>query len=170
MAFASIVLKPRVIEQGGAVVRETSYVVNHAAADWKAGDLLRLNSNGTVELVADAASQKVLGMALEDVDVSASEGAFAKVLVFAEDTVLEAQYNSASAPTQALVGDQVDMSCVSGAFAVDTTTSNAIVEITDIWKNSNWFRTGDNEAGAYGLVRFKILPAALAAAANTASS
>ena len=54
MAFSGIVIKPRVVVQGGAVVKDNTYTVNGAAADWKAGDLLRLNNNGTVQLVADA--------------------------------------------------------------------------------------------------------------------
>lgn len=169
MAFSGIVIKPRVVVQGGAVVKDNTYTVNGAAADWKAGDLLRLNNNGTVQLVADAADQKVLGIALEDVDVSVESGKFAKVLVLAADTILEAQLKSATAPAQTDVGDKRDMDCVSGAFAVDTETSNPIVEIVDVWKNSNWFRESDNEAGAYGLVRFKVLAAALTANANNPS-
>lgn len=169
MAFGSVILKPRVVVQGGAVVKDNTYTVNGSAADWKAGDLLRLNNNGTVELVADAANQRVLGMALEDVDVSVESGKFAKVLVFATDTILEAQLNSATAPAQTDIGDKRDMSCVSGAFAVDTSTSNTIVEIVDVWKNANWFRESDNEAGAYGLVRFKVLASALTANATDPS-
>lgn len=183
MAFTGIVMNPRVVVQGGAVVKDNTYKANAAGTRtaWKAGDILTKNTNGTVEILTDADSKKPVLMALTDWEDSATPDqtnykgdVYVPVLELARDTVLLSQYDvtGGATPSQALIGTKKDFSCVSGKFSVDSTDTRTIppCEIVDIWANANWFRSGDNEAGAYGLVLFKINPAIFDEANSSASS
>ncbi|TXH12864.1 MAG: hypothetical protein E6R03_12255, partial [Hyphomicrobiaceae bacterium] len=70
MAYSGIISTPQVVVMGGAVIKDNTYKANSGGGDWAAGTLLRLNSDGSIEPVDDAASQRVLGIALNAYDAS----------------------------------------------------------------------------------------------------
>jgi len=155
MAVTGIAGLPEVVKVGGAVEERNDYLAGEAYA---AGDLIRLASGGTIKLAEAASAGAVHGLALE----AASIGDVAKILLFADDTLVSIPMIDAESPADTTKSLSYTLNAATGAWAVTVTTTNGVATVvsfaddgipwTDRYSSFDQDSTVDNNRV---IVRFK---------------
>ena len=173
MALTASSIQPWVVELGSGTISDNQWKasIDSVAGIWNAGEFLRKTLSGTVELGDAGAAAKVNFVALKTHAVA--DGArYEPILEIASDTIFAGQLLSGT-PAQTDIGDLRVLDVTSQIWTVgaaDGTEGNNQVEITGIWANDNWYNTGHNFAGAYGIVYFKFREAILNVIATAATA
>lgn len=120
---------PRVVVPGGLIINDTDYL-GDGSATFKAGDLIRITTSGTVKLAgldSDTAGS-VHGMILKDVDSAVSTAL--PVALFTEKTVLRIQCYDATGPASYSVGQTYTLRRgAAGKHSITTTTTKGIATV-----------------------------------------
>ena len=155
MAVTGIAGLPEVVKVGGAVEERNDYLAGEAYA---AGDLIRLASGGTIKLAEAASAGAVHGLALE----AASIGDVAKIVLFADDTLVSIPMIDAESPADTTKSLSYTLNAATGAWAVTVTTTNGVATVvsyaddgipwTDRYSSFDQDSTVDNNRV---IVRFK---------------
>ena len=155
MAVTGIAGLPEVVKVGGAVEERNDYLAGEAYA---AGDLIRLASGGTIKLAEAASAGAIHGLALE----AASIGDVAKILLFADDTLVSIPMIDAESPADTTKSLSYTLNAATGAWAVTVTTTNGVATVvsyaddgipwTDRYSSFDQDSTVDNNRV---IVRFK---------------
>lgn len=122
MAVTNVEGLPEVTKLGGAVEERQDYLVGEAYA---AGDLIRLASGGTIKLAELSANGAVHGIALEAGVVDA----VAKVILFADDTIVSIPCADTVAPEDLTKSLTYTLDGGTGAYGVTTTTTSGIATV-----------------------------------------
>jgi hypothetical protein len=122
--MASTLVKglPEIVKLGGAVEERYDYLAGEVYA---AGDLIRLASGGTIKLAEAASAGAVHGIALVD----AAIGDVAKIILFADDTVISIPCVDTVAPEDLTKSLSYTIETATGVFGVTATTTNGIVTV-----------------------------------------
>lgn len=155
MAVTGIAGLPEVVKVGGAVEERNDYLAGEAYA---AGDLIRLAAGGTIKLAEAASAGAVHGLALE----AASIGDIAKILLFADDTLVSIPMIDAESPADTTKSLSYTLNAATGAWAVTVTETNGVATVvsyaddgipwTDRYSSFDQDSTVDNNRV---IVRFK---------------
>ena len=155
MAVTGIAGLPEVVKVGGAVEERNDFLAGEAYA---AGDLIRLASGGTIKLAEAASAGAIHGLALE----AASIGDVAKILLFADDTLVSIPMIDAESPADTTKSLSYTLNAATGAWAVTVTTTNGVATVvsyaddgipwTDRYSSFDQDSTVDNNRV---IVRFK---------------
>lgn len=122
MAVTGIEGLPEVVKAGGAVEERNDYTVGEAYA---AGDLIRIASAGTIKLAEAASAGAVHGLAL----AAGVVGEVAKLLLFADDTVVSMPMIDGEAPSDTTKGVSYTLNAATGAWAVTVTDTNGVATV-----------------------------------------
>jgi hypothetical protein len=122
MAVTGIKGGPQITKFGGAVEERNDYLVGETYA---ANDLIRLASGGTIKLAEAASAGAIHGLALEDGVV----GETAKIVLFADDTMVSLPMIDAEAPSDTTKSLSYTLAIGTGAFAVTVTTTNGVATV-----------------------------------------
>ena len=116
---------PEVTKLGGAVEERQDLTVEEAYA---AGDLIRQSSTGGIKLAEVASNGAVHGIALE----AGVIGELAKVILFADDTVVSIPTADSTDPATNYVKGQsyvFDSASATGVWAVNSVTTNGVATV-----------------------------------------
>ena len=122
MAVTGITGLPEVVKIGGAVEERNDYAVAEAYA---AGDLIRISSAGAIKLAEASANGAVHGLALEDGVV----GETAKILLFADDTVVSIPTIDGESPADLSKSVAYTLNAATGAWAVTATAGSGVATV-----------------------------------------
>ena len=124
MSVDSVKGLPEVSKIGGAVEERYDYT---AAVTYAAGDLIRINTVGTISLALLTANGAVHGVALE----AGVAGEVAKVMLFADDTVVSIPCEDSLAPSTLKKGLTYALATGSatGVWAVNSSVTNPIATV-----------------------------------------
>ena len=132
MAVANVTGLPEVVSLGNAVENRYSYTANEVIA---VGDLIRVTSAGTIKLagLTSGTSGPLHGISLA---VGAVGGVVCPVLLFATDTIFSMPCEDDSNPDDypAGTGFQLDDASVTGVWAIEDVSTNAVVLAVDTAK------------------------------------
>lgn len=122
MAVTGITGGAEVVKSGGAVEERNDYLAGEAYA---AGDLIRLAAGGTIKIAEAASAGAVHGLALED----ASIGDVAKIVLFADDTLVSLPTIDGESPSDLTKSVAYTLNAATGAFAVTATDTNGVATV-----------------------------------------
>ncbi len=123
MAVTSVVGLPEVSKIGGATEERNDYTVGVAYA---AGDLIRIVTlTGTISPAVLVDAGAVHGLALE----AGVVGEVAKILLFADDTVVSIPCEDTVAPEDLKKGTSYDLDGGTGAWGVASSTAGPVATI-----------------------------------------
>ena len=122
MAVTGITGLPEVVKIGGAVEERQDYL---AAGTYACGDLIRITTGGTIKIALTASAGAVHGVALE----AAVSGDVAKVLLFADDTVVSIPTIDGESPADLTKSLSYALEVGTGAFAVTASVTNGVATV-----------------------------------------
>lgn len=122
MAVTGIKGLPEVVKIGGMVEERYDYLAGEAYA---AGDLIRLASGGTIKLAEATSAGAVHGLALEAAEI----GDVAKIVLFADDTVISIPTIDGESPADLTKSVTYALEVGTGAYAVTATTTNGVATV-----------------------------------------
>ena len=170
MAVTSVTVKPFIYKIGGAVEDRYSYT-SGGVDTIAAGDLIRINAAGAVDLAEAASAGAFHGIALEGDSGTATQ---IPVMMFASDTVLGIQAQDSKTPADFPLGDSFALEISGNTVGLNDTDTNAVVQAVGYaYVGTPW----DDATGVYdqasdtanGIVYVKPLQATLEGAAAAAS-
>jgi hypothetical protein len=170
MAVASVTMKPYVVKLGGAVEDRHSYTTG-GVDTIAAGDLIRINAAGTIDLAEAASAGAFHGIALEGDSGSAKQ---IPVLLFAADTVIAIQAQDTKTPADFPLSDSFALEISGNTVGLNDTATNAVVQAVGYaYTGTPWHDvTGtytQASTTANGIVYVKPLQATLEGSAAAAS-
>ena len=128
MAVTGVTMYPQVVWLGGAREERDAYTT--AGTDTiAAGDLIRINDAGTLDLAEAASAGAVHGMALEGDAGSAKQIA---ILLFAADTIIKIATIDGEAPSDLTKGLVYTLEVTAGSpAAITATTTNGVALVVE---------------------------------------
>ena len=121
MAVASVTTKPQVVHMGGATEERYTYTAGGVDTIY-AGDLIRINAAGTIDVAEAASAGAVHGIALE---ANAASAVVLPILKFAEDTIIKIQTIDDEAPSDLVIGDAYTLEVATANKQAITATNGA---------------------------------------------
>lgn len=170
MAVTGVTMKPQIVKMGGATEERYAYPAGGVDTIY-AGDLIRLNSSGSIDLAEAASAGAVHGIALE-----ASSGTnILPIIKFASDTIVKMQVIDGSEPEELTKGVAYTLeTSTAQKAAVTATTTHGVAIVVDYadtgipWTDANG--SFDEDSGTDNncvLVRFAAATLDATAAAAT---
>ncbi|MDA1348047.1 MAG: hypothetical protein O3A47_04160 [Chloroflexi bacterium] len=165
MALTDSSVMPWMVKNPGPIVENTWK--GDSSSTYAHGQLLKKSVAGTVVPVTAGHATHGIHAIFEDADQTATDtGGFVTIREITEETRFMVQLHhttgSSAVATQAMIGDQYEIDVADTTDYIWTVdleaTTNADVEITDIWDNSMDFDTSSDASGNFGLVEVKITP------------
>ena len=128
MAVASVTTKPKIVKLGGAYEERHAYTAGGVDTIY-AGDLIRLNSSGTIDVAEGTSAGAVHGIALE---ANAASAVVLPVIMFASDTIVEIQCVDTVAPEDLTKGLVYALEVsTANKQAINASTSTPIATVVD---------------------------------------
>lgn len=123
MAVASVTTKPEIVSLGAGREERQSYTAGGVDTIY-AGDLIRINDAGTIDVAEAASAGAVHGMALE---ANAATAAIIPIVLFAPDTLVKMQTIDGEAPSDLDKGEEYTLEVsTANKQAVTATTTNGV--------------------------------------------
>ena len=126
MAVTGVTYKPQIVKLGGAVEERYAYAAG-AVDTIAAGDLIRINTSGTIDLADAASAGAVHGIALE----AGVAGSALPIIKFASDTIVKIQCIDTVAPEDLKKGVAYTLEIGTSVFGVTSTTTNGVALVVD---------------------------------------
>jgi hypothetical protein len=128
MAVASVTMKPHIVEWGGATEKRNTYTAGGVDTIY-AGDLIRINDAGTIDVAESASAGAVHGMALQ---ANAASAVIIPIVLFATDTIVKMQTIDGEAPSDLDKGEEYALEVsTANKQAVTATTTNGVALVVD---------------------------------------
>ena len=140
MAVTGVTTQPQVVKMGGAFEERYAYLAG-GVDTIVAGDLIRINDAGAIDLAEVDSAGAVHGIALE---ANAGAATVLPVLLFAPDTVVKIQTIDGQSPADLELGEEYTLEKGTGVWGVTATTTNGVALVVDRASNGQPFydRTG----------------------------
>lgn len=127
MAVTGVTRAPQIVFMGSATEERDTYT-SGGVDTIAAGDLVRINDAGALDLAEAASAGAVHGIALEGDSGAATQIAIVK---FAADTIIKIQTIDGEAPSDLVKGDSYTLEVTAGALgAITATTTNGVALVT----------------------------------------
>ena len=159
MAVTGVKGKAEIVKMGGAVEERYAYAAGGVDTIY-AGDLIRINSSGAIDLAEAASAGAVHGIALE---ANAASAVTIPVILFAADTVVSIPVIDSSEPEELTKSASYTLEVTTAnKQAVTATTTNGVATVVDYadtgipWTDR--YNSFDQDSGTDNnrvLVRFK---------------
>ena len=144
MAVTGVTEYPQIVEWGNA--REVRDVYTTGGVDSiVAGDLIRINAVGAIDLAEAASAGAVHGIALEADGGSATQ---IGVVLFGTDTIIKIHCIDGTAPSDLVIGDAYTIEVTAGSPAAITETNGA-TGVALVVKYAGTSQPWDDATGTY---------------------
>jgi hypothetical protein len=128
MAVASVTRKPQIVKMGGATEERYTYTAGGVDTIY-AGDLIRINDAGTIDVAEASSAGAVHGIALE---ANAASAVVLPIIKFASDTIVKIQCIDTVAPEDIDKGEEYTLEVsTANKQAITSTTTNGVALVTD---------------------------------------
>ena len=128
MAVASVKGKAEIVKAGGAVEERHAYKAGGVDTIY-AGDLIRINSSGTIDVAEASQAGAVHGIALE---ANAASAVVLPVILFADDTVVSLPCIDTKAPEDLTVSASYTLEVdTANKQAITATTTNGVATVVE---------------------------------------